>query len=119
MIKNHSCLQYMSFATIKGEIAEVNVGLNQVVKQRFTQHNFHLGNYFKTGLSFVGLTWLVIGNSKDIVPNQTYVESCDLPDEFPQLIVISFIHYQYNFSSIAQLKCINQLVYALVLHLML
>ena len=59
----------MSFATMKGEVVEVNVGLNQVVKQRFTQHNFYLGNYFKTGLSFVGLTWLVVGNNKDIVPN--------------------------------------------------
>ena len=59
----------MCFAIMKGEIVEINVGLNQVVKLQFTQHNFHLGNYFKTGLSSVGLTWLVVDNSKDIVPN--------------------------------------------------
>ena len=73
----------MSFATIGGEIVDVNVGLNQVVRQQFSRHNFYLGNYFKIGLSFVdltidyidsvrvyiiyGLTWLVVGNSEDFV----------------------------------------------------
>ena len=56
---------YMSFATIEREIVDINVRLNQVVRERFSKHNFHLGNHFKTGLSFVGLTWLVIDNSED------------------------------------------------------
>ena len=60
----------ISFATMGGEIVDVNVGLNQVVKQRFSRHNFHLGKYFKTGLSFVGLTLLVVGNNEDFVPSQ-------------------------------------------------
>ena len=59
----------LSFATMEGEIIDVNVGVNQVVRQRFSRYNFHLGNYFKTGLSFVGLTWLVVGNSEDFVPS--------------------------------------------------
>ena len=46
----------MSFATMEREIIDVNVGLNQVARQRFFRHSFHLGNYFETGLSFVGLT---------------------------------------------------------------
>ena len=58
----------MSLATMEGEIVDINIGLNQVVRQRFSRHNFHLGN-FKTGLSFVGLTWLVVGNSEDFVPS--------------------------------------------------
>ena len=71
----------MSFATTEGEIVDVNVELNQFVRQRFTRYNFHLGNYyFKTGLSFVGLTWLVVGNSEDFVPSRKYVEPCDLLD---------------------------------------
>ena len=37
--------------------------------------------------------WLVVANSEDFVPRQNYVEPCDLLDEFPQLIVVSFIHY--------------------------
>ena len=36
----------MFFATMGGEIVDVNVGLNQVVRQQFSRHNFHLGNYF-------------------------------------------------------------------------
>ena len=55
----------MSFATMEKEIVDVNVRLNQVVRQQFSKHNFHLGNHFKTGLLLVGLTWLVIGNSED------------------------------------------------------
>ena len=55
----------MSFATMEEEIVDVNVGLNQVARQQLSRHNFHLGNYFETGLSFVVLTWLVIGNSED------------------------------------------------------
>ena len=71
----------MSFATTEGEIVDVNVELNQVVRQRFSRYNFHLGNYyFKTGLSFVGLTWLVVGNSEDFVPSKKCVEPCDLLD---------------------------------------
>ena len=58
----------MSFTTMEGEIVDVNVVLNQVVRQRFSRHNFRLGNYFKIGLSFVGLTLLVVGNSEDFVP---------------------------------------------------
>ena len=60
----------MSFATVEGEIIDVNVGLNQAMRQRFSRHNFHLGNYFKTVLLFVGLTWLVFGNSEDFVPSK-------------------------------------------------
>ena len=55
----------MTFATMEGEIVDINVGLNQVMRQRFSWQNFHLGNYFKIGLSFVGLTWLVVGNSEN------------------------------------------------------
>ena len=76
------------------EIVDINVGLNQVVRQWFSRHKFHLGNYFKIALSFIGLMWLVVGNSEDFVPSKKYVEPRDL-NEFPQLIVISFIHYQY------------------------
>ena len=72
------------------------MGLNQVVRQQFSRHNFHLGKYFKIGLSFSDLTWLVVGNSEEFVPSKIYVEPCDLLDEFPQLIVISFIHYRYT-----------------------
>ena len=86
----------ISFATMEGEIVDINVGLNQVVRQRFSRYNFYLGNYFKIGLSFVGLTWLVVGNSENFVPSKKYVESRDLLDKFPQLIVISFIHYRYT-----------------------
>ena len=60
----------MSFATMEGEIVDVNVGLNQIVRQRFSRHNIHLGNYFKTGLSFVGLMLLVVGNNEDFVPSK-------------------------------------------------
>ena len=59
----------MCYATMEGEIVDVNVGLNQVVRQQFSRHNFHLGSYFKTGLLFVGLMWLVVGNSEDFVPS--------------------------------------------------
>ena len=60
----------MSFATMEGEIVEVNVGLNQVVRKRFSRHNYHPDNYFKTGLLFFGLTWLVVGNNEDFVPSK-------------------------------------------------
>ena len=62
----------MSFATLEGEIVDVDVGLNQVGRQRFSKHDFHLGNYFKTGLSFVGLTWLVVVTVKIL----SYLEVC-------------------------------------------
>ena len=76
--------QSMSFATMEGEIVDITLGLNQVVRQRFSRHNFHLGNYFKTGLSFVGLMWLVVaGNSEDFVHSKKYVEPRDILDEFP------------------------------------
>ena len=81
---------------MEGAIVDVNVGLNQVARQRFFRYGFHLSNYFKIGLSFIGLTWLVFGNSEDFVPSKKYVEPRDHLDEFPQLIVISFIHYQYT-----------------------
>ena len=83
------------FATMEGEIVDVNVGLNQVMRQQFFRHNFHLGNYFKIGLSFIGLMWLVVSNSEDFVPSKKYVKSRDHLDKFPQLIIISFIHYRY------------------------
>ena len=73
----------MSFAEMEGEIIDVNVGLNQAVRQQFSRYNFHLGNYFKTRLSFIGLMWLVVGDSEDFVPSKKYVEPCDLLDEFP------------------------------------
>ena len=103
----------MSFATIGGEIVDVNVGLNQVVRQQFSRQNFHLSNYFKTGLQFVGLTWLVVGNNKDFVPSKKQVELRNLLDQFTQLIVISFIHYRYTSLEHIQLKRMHQLVYAL------
>ena len=52
------------------EIVDINVGLNQVMRQRFSKHNHNLGNYFKTGLLFVGLMWLVVGNNEDFVPSK-------------------------------------------------
>ena len=58
------------------------------MKQRSSRHNFHLDNYFKTGLLFVCLTWLMVGNSEDFVLSKKYVEPRDLLDEFPPLIVI-------------------------------
>ena len=67
----------MSFATMEEEIVDINVGLNQVVRQRFSKHNYHLGNYFKTGLLFVGLMWLVIGNNEDFVPSKKYITTID------------------------------------------
>ena len=79
----------MSFATTEGEIVDVNVGLNQVVRQQFSRHNFHLGNYFKTGLQFVGLTWLVVGNNKDFIPRKKQVEPHNLLDEFTQQLLVS------------------------------
>ena len=72
---------------MEGEIVDVNVGLNQVVKQRSSRHNFHLDNYFKIGLLFVRLMWLMVGNSEDFVLSKKYVEPHDLLDKFPQLIV--------------------------------
>ena len=60
-----------SIATMEGEIVDVNVRLNQVVRQQFFRassgivlHSRDLGSYFKIGPSFVGLAWLVIGNSE-------------------------------------------------------
>ena len=46
----------------------------------------------------VGLTWVVVGTSEGkerFVPKDDFVEPRDLLNEFPQLIVISFIYYQY------------------------
>ena len=87
-------------ATMEEEIVDINMELNQVMRQQFFRHNFHLGNYsyFNIGLSFVGLMWLVVGNSEDFVRSKKYVKIRDLLDEFPQLIVISFIHYRYTSS---------------------
>ena len=64
----------MSFTTMEGEIVDVNVKLNQVVRQRFSRHNFHLVYYFKIGVSFIGLMWLVVGNSTDFVTSKKYME---------------------------------------------
>ena len=81
---------------MEGEIVDVNVGLNQV--QSWDSDfpgiiSTWVANYFKIGLSFVGLTWLVVGNSEDIASSKKYVEPHDHLDEFPQLIVTSYIHY--------------------------
>ena len=68
--------------------------LKQIVRQRFSRTSLGIalamGSYFKTGPSFAGLMWLVVGNSegKDFVPSHNnYVEPRDLLDEFPQSIV--------------------------------
>ena len=51
------------------------------------------GKYFKTGSSFVGLTWLLTGVSEGKI---LFVSGTrDLLDVFPESIVISFIHYWY------------------------
>ena len=56
----------MSIAKMEREILYVNVRLDQVVRQQFSRTSSGIistcVNYFKTGLSFVGLTWLVIAN---------------------------------------------------------
>ena len=101
----------MSFARMEGEIVDVIVGVNQVMRQRFSRHNFHLGNFFKIGLPFIGLMWLMVGNSEEIVPNKKYVKPRDLLDEFSRLIVIRFIHYRYT--SPEHIAKMHQLVYAL------
>ena len=64
--------QLCVFCNNRRRNVDVNVGLNQVVRQRFSslRHNFHLGNYFKIGLSFVGLTWLIVGDNDDFVPSK-------------------------------------------------
>ena len=57
------------------------------------------GSYFKTGSSFVGLTWLLTGISEGkilFLARSMYVELRDHLDVFPQLIAISFIHYWYT-----------------------
>ena len=61
----------MFIVTIEGEIVDVNVSLNQVVRQQFSRTssgitlNFQRpGFLIQTGLSFVSLMWLVIGNSE-------------------------------------------------------
>ena len=62
----------MSIATMEEEIGDVNVGLNQALRQQFsrTYHQAYLwissdlGSYFKTGLLFAGLIWLVTGISE-------------------------------------------------------
>ena len=60
---------------MEGEIVDVNVRLNQVVTPLVRQQCFRapsgialnsrgLGSYFKIRPLFVGLAWLVIGNSE-------------------------------------------------------
>ena len=47
-----------------------------------------MGNYFKNGPSFAGLTWLVtVKKKKDFVPSLNNIVECDLVDEFPHWIV--------------------------------
>ena len=54
---------------MEGEIVNVNVRIKQVVRQQFSRTSSviasifrGLGSYFKTGPSFAGPTWLVVGN---------------------------------------------------------
>ena len=64
---------------MEGEIVDVNVRLNQVVRQQFLRassgialNSTGLGSYFKIGPSFVGLAWLVlviVKEKKEFVPN--------------------------------------------------
>ena len=63
----------MSFAAMKEEIIDINVtvGLNQFMTQWSGFPGListWVANYFKSELSFVGLTWLVVGNSEDFGP---------------------------------------------------
>ena len=61
----------MSFATMEGEIVDVSMGLNRPGRETaIFQAQLYLGNYFKAGLSFVGLSWLVVGNNEDFVPSK-------------------------------------------------
>ena len=63
----------ISIVTMEGEIVDVNVWLKPVVSwdSDFPEHHQTqlwiyrgLGSYFKTGLSFADLTWLVVSNSE-------------------------------------------------------
>ena len=61
----------MFIVTMEGGIVDVNVSLNQVVRQQFSRTssgialNFQRpGFLIQTGLSFVSVMWLVIGNSE-------------------------------------------------------
>ena len=103
----------MSLATMEREIVDINVRLNQVMRQQFSRHNFHLGNYFKNGLSFVGLTWLVVGNNEDLVSSKKQVEPRDLLDKFP------FHPLPVYFAEHIQLKCISWFMHYIFLRLML
>ena len=62
----------LSTATLEKEFVDVNLRLNQAVRQQFLSTSSGvvlisrgLGSYFKTGPLFVGLTWLVFGISEE------------------------------------------------------
>ena len=57
---------------MEGEIVDVNVRLNQVVRQQFFRassgialNSRGLGSYFKIGPSFIGLVWLATSKGKE------------------------------------------------------
>ena len=63
----------MSIATMEEETIDVNVKLNQSVREQFSRAlsgialNFQMSgySYFKTGQTFVCLTWMVTGISEE------------------------------------------------------
>ena len=58
----------MSIATMEGEIVDINVRLSQVVRQCFSRKLSGLISTWVTALLFIGVMWLVVGNSEDFVP---------------------------------------------------
>ena len=97
---NYTLQLSMSVATMKEKIVDVSVRLNQAMRQQFPRHHHAylclsrgLTSYFKTGPSFVGLTWLFTGISEGKI---LFLASSTYVDAFLQSIVISFIHYQYT-----------------------
>ena len=66
----------MSITTMEGEIVDANVRLNQLwlkhwaIFQNIVRHNWisrGLGYYSKTGMAFIGLTWLLVAKVKEKV----------------------------------------------------
>ena len=57
----------MSITTMEGEIVHINVRLSQVVRQRFSRTLSGIISTRVTTLSFIGLMWLVVGNSENFV----------------------------------------------------
>ena len=99
--------------------------LKQVVRQQFSSTssgialNFQRpGQLLKTGSSFAGLTWLVVGNIEEkerfcSQPNN-YVELCYLLDEFPQSIV-QFNPLLVYFVALLACLCISSTPHAFTL----